>query len=800
MAFFTNKHPNILPANLPQWLDWAAGHAPDKWQVALPMIQRGFVWKPAQIIELWDSLLQGLPIGALLVSEMEAGMQTVNLLPQAQPTNSTQGGCIALVDGQQRTLAMLTGWPLPVQTSHSHRLWVDFADTPRSGELLRLRITTRNQPFGYSRDNPNAKLSQEQRRAAQAAWSATEAGTKAATDVLADFQHTRPYHAKPSLALDMRDLVAWWREEQGDVLAWEGKVLQALQGIARPSAADASKAAPDPATVWETLPQTGDNTAAQVKARIAALAQGLKYLCAADVALVRVDPSLFQRPHPGATEPPLALLFKRIGSNATPLSNEDYVYAILKHLCPAVHHMVEKLHSHACASTGQPTSVASLVSPTHLVMSALRLAAAAYADKDNLTTQNNSIPDPYNPDKADKEAFHRLIGREGFLKNNFLPLLQNGSMQRWFDRVLMCLDYPLDTALADDAGLPRHAMPYLTLPLVQVLLRLAQVGYLGQPNAPMDAARRADVLRLVLHWWLCVTDRHEASRLAYQVINTKRAENTITPDWGQKIAQAIVAAQAGFALESPNALLARPGLVSMAAQTPALNKARGWSRFVALPNDDADARLCKFWQHWCAPSTYRHPLLLWLQRSYVQRSLGGDPLAGQGDDTPYDYDHLLPYNHWGQWAGAARDDTRFIDHCDHPQHGYVIGNAIGNIRVWNSSDNRSDGADAPAHKLYLVDAKTGNPRSSPEDQKTSTQLLQDSAVSPKQAALWANCLPATNQTQRHWTAARALAFEEAVYQRSFALYEQYYRQAGFALWYPNAVPPPENANGLPQTQ
>jgi len=777
MTLFTNEHKNIRPTNLPQWLDWAAGNAPDQWQVALPMIQRGFVWKPAQIIELWDSLLQGLPIGALLVSEMNAGMQAVNLLPQAQSTHSAQGGRIALVDGQQRTLAMLTGWPLSAQTSHSHRLWVDFADTPRSGELLRLRITTRNQPFGYSRDDPNAKLSQEQRRAAQAAWRVTEVGTKAPVDVLADFQHTRPYHAKPSLALDMRDLVVWWRD---DAKAWKDKVLQALKNMPPPTAVDASKATvPVTATIWDTLPQTGDNTPDKVQARIAALAKGLEYLCAADVALVRVDPSLFQSLHSGVTDPPLALLFKRIGSNATPLSNEDYVYAILKHLCPTVHDMVEKLHSHVCASTGQPASVASLVSPTHLAMSALRLAAAAYVDKNNPTTQSDSIPDPYNPNK---EAFHRLIERTGFVNDAFLPLLQDGSMQKWFDRVLMCLDYPLGAAPVKDAGLPRYAMPHLTLPLVQVLLRLAQVGYLGQPDAPMDAARRADVLRLVLYWWLCVTDRHKASLLAYKVINTERAANTITPDWGQKIAQAIVAAQVGFALESPNALLARPGLVSAATKTPALNKARGWSRFVAVPNDDTDERLCKFWQHWCAPWTYQHPLLLWLQRSYVQRSLGGDPLAGQGDDTPYDYDHLLPYNHWGQWTGATRDNTRFIDHCDHLQHGYVIGNAIGNIRVWNSSDNRSDGADAPAHKLYLVDAKTGKFRSSPEDQKTSTQLLEDSAIVPTQAILWTNCLPATGQTQRHWTAGRALAFEEAVYQRSFALYAQYYQQAGFALW------------------
>ena len=31
-----------------------------------------------------------------------------------------------------------------------------------------------------------------------------------------------------------------------------------------------------------------------------------------------------------------------------------------------------------------------------------------------------------------------------------------------------------------------------------------------------------------------------------------------------------------------------------------------------------------------------------------------------------------------------------------------MGNVIGNIRVWNSCDNRSDGAKAPAHKLLYA--------------------------------------------------------------------------------------------------
>ena len=175
LIFFNpaEEQQNIRVVSLRQWLDWAAGNKAQEWQVSLPMIQRGFVWKPAQIFELWDTLLQGLPIGALLVSELGKNVKSIPLTGQTAAIEAA-GGSLGLVDGQQRTLAMLAGWPLPAGTPISHRLWVDFADTPRSGEHFRMRVTTRNQPFGFARDNPNSKLSLAERSKAKTEWMTTK--------------------------------------------------------------------------------------------------------------------------------------------------------------------------------------------------------------------------------------------------------------------------------------------------------------------------------------------------------------------------------------------------------------------------------------------------------------------------------------------------------------------------------------------------------------------------------------------------------------------------------------------------
>ena len=50
---------------LEKWLDYASG-IDESVYVALPAIQCGSVWKPKQIIDLWDSLFRGMPMGSLI--------------------------------------------------------------------------------------------------------------------------------------------------------------------------------------------------------------------------------------------------------------------------------------------------------------------------------------------------------------------------------------------------------------------------------------------------------------------------------------------------------------------------------------------------------------------------------------------------------------------------------------------------------------------------------------------------------------------------------------------------------------
>lgn len=752
MIFFdpANAQKNIRVSKLGEWLDWAAGNRPDEWQVSLPMIQRGFVWKPSQIIQLWDTLFQGLPFGALLVSELPKDAQSIDLVSHKQTATNQVYGRLGLVDGQQRTLAMLAGWPLPCHTPISHRIWVDFADAPRKGELLTLRITTRNQPFGYSRDKPNIKLPLSDRRKALTAWENHVSLSEIAKPQHPDFLQTRPWSNRKSLPLDLRELIQWWQACGGKSESWMHKVLSHLKSLTSSKTADTI----EPTYVWEALETKHQQL---VIDRISILAGSLERIDEAQIPLLRVDERLFDTSTSDSTEPPLALLFNRIGSNSTKLSDNDYVYAILKHLRPEVHQMVTALHNHGDGNSHG--SVASLMSPTDLALTALRLACA---------TDPDIRSDHENPDK---EEFHKLIKTDGFLDRSFLPVLTSGVMRQHFDQVLEFLDYR-DGA---DPGLPRHALPHLSRSLVQVLLRLSQVGYLSSLDSMQNESRRYDALRFVLQWWLCIKDNRRASKKAYLVMAEANL-NDLGESLGYRMMDAILRDGLALAMPNPSLLETRAGLTD--SRTSHASEIIGANRFDPLPEDEADKQLCDFWQHWCTPSSHRYSLLLWLQRGYVA-GMDGDPVAGRDEDTPYDYDHIVPHLHWGDWTGYAKG-TRILEFIKKP---YVIGNCIGNIRAWGSSDNRSDGALAPAKKLLLV------PEDDPEDLQAmearrvkSLGLLESSGIEKEQAQFWISCLPAKGTGDRCWSFERAKSFEIAVEQRAFSLYRRFYQEPDFQSW------------------
>lgn len=125
--------------------------------VELPSIQRGFVWKPKQIEDLWDSILRGYPIGSFLFSK------TSNKLH--------------LMDGQQRATSIFLGHFNPYCRNNVTQawsikgelpvVWLDIkpGHKPNASKYL-IRLTTRSHPWGYQAKENNKPLSVSDRRKA----------------------------------------------------------------------------------------------------------------------------------------------------------------------------------------------------------------------------------------------------------------------------------------------------------------------------------------------------------------------------------------------------------------------------------------------------------------------------------------------------------------------------------------------------------------------------------------------------------------------------------------------------------
>ena len=739
MPFFEDS--SVRTLKLTEWLDMCAGQSREcsQYQVVLPMIQRGFVWKPNQIIDLWDSLLQGMPIGTLMLSEMNAGSPYIGLPgdngDQTKAVRANQKHLLGLVDGQQRTLAMLIGWARPDQ--ESLRLWVDFGDEPPPGHLVRLRVTTRNHPFGYRRDNPNARLTMDERRCAKEAYQGKT-----------DYQ-PHPNGARYSLTMDLADLLQAWKEKGTE--AWKAYVYHELETAQMLNCREGKN---ELKPCWPDMPQV---LREEVYKRIDNLSLGFTNISNAEIPLLRINPKFFDIENQDSIEPPLARLFKRIGSNATLLSDADYIYSVLKYMMPEIHNMVEKLHGR------KPEAVASLMTATDLAMSALRLAAVTWegeADRDNPTKENfHSMIWP-----KDKEAETSKTATSKQRQENVRQMLEPSGTQtltHYFKTVQDFIGYNENWK----DGIPRLMFHYLERPLVQVLLRLAQAGYLD--NA--DSGDRYAVLRLALWWIQWVSDKPKASRITFETIKNAAPSRSL-PALTRDIYSAIVNENAGVQIWSPNSI--QEGLRATQGITHESDGVLiGESRFTVDPTDKDETRLIRtFYRHWWRPWTYHHPLLLWLQRDYVN-TLDIEQMAGNDEETPYDFDHILPRSHWGDWTGKGNNEGTIMKYFapkEWKPH-LVLGNAIGNVRVVYFSVNRQAGDTSPKGKFGDLSSE-------------ALKELKDSAIEKDQIPLWIACSPTDEKDKQKWDRERAAAFQQAVETRAFALFKSLYDQARFEEW------------------
>jgi hypothetical protein len=157
-----------------------------------------------------------------------------------------------------------------------------------------------------------------------------------------------------------------------------------------------------------------------------------------------------------------------------------------------------------------------------------------------------------------------------------------------------------------------------------------------------------------------------------------------------------------------------------------------------------------------------------------------NPMAGKDEDTPYDYDHILPKAHWGDWTGVTGDD-RLPLFAEEPRKLWIEGNGIGNIQVLAASHNRAWSDSPPITKLNLAPVSDNNEVET-EISLDQAVLLENSAIPSDGIDDW-RVASGTVDEYRSWNEKRVAAFQRAVENRAFFLYQCYFDGLGFSEWY-----------------
>ena len=709
--------------------------------IAVPPVQRTAVWRPKQVLDLWDSLMRGLPIGAFylldgapkLVRLRQAGStETGSQLHSADRLN------FALLDGQQRMRAILAGAYGPAEGKLC--LWVDLgAEGAKQAPCL--RVTSKAQPFGYDGESGN-KLRMDQRRNARRliepcpkehpllcgdrrAYDADLFDREVKLDGNTIEKPPRPYVAANDKAFTgktfkLHDLLNAWRCRPSDA---EG--VTTLRG-ALPASAQ------------------GD---AEIGPALIALHEAFKKVEEAQVALLRVDPRHF----PDQTKT-LLDLFARIGAGGTPLSFEERLFSIYKHYVPEIRDAVYAIHEKA----------GRVLPPTKIVAAALRIANASDDKRPQYTVPSaGDFATQMAGDPASKfrQTLDRLIPTTKAVLEH-----RGGPLSNAFGVVKRLLSHDPDRQ--DAFWLPDVMLVALPAELWQVLVfwmdRRSKI--LGQ-DENIDAYRE-ELVRFALFWHFFVWNDEKAARWAFRHL---RDAQDITHFPSSVLYQDLIGVEGGD--RCAYALVDSSEFTRRLFKKPSSSWRTDQQRFgEGKERNEVGA-------HWWWSG---RKVLPWLQREYIVEAFPGyQPLSDHEDDLPYDVDHICPRADWGDdWRSLSpriHDDAK--NHAQRMRDGRdAVGNGIGNLRLVDASTNKGD-QDADISKKMPF-AVTDDP--SEEDKGDMARF----AFPSDDHELWKQVSRSGRGIERQWNEARLAAFQQAVEQRAAWLYNRFYNELDYAKWVP----------------
>lgn len=376
----------------------------------------------------------------------------------------------------------------------------------------------------------------------------------------------------------------------------------------------------------------------------------------------RLDKSIVQDPQE------YVRFFARVGQGGTALTDNELTYSIIKQAHPHVRHRMHEIEE----------SDLRFASEVDLVIAALRLARL---QNERMNFENRSIPRP-SPSYA--SAIQR--DEEAEVRARFMALLPETGEGSPLKDLLERLRDMLTGKTDGESGLPEMLMARLPREAVDMLLLLADIE--------RNDAKLAPVLRSFALYVLLVVEKVDKAA-------DRMFEAASAGDWSPSedgLAQwRIALEEGGYACQLPTQDEIKK--LRAAVNDHALGDRRaellGWAeRFTEC--DHGERKPGEWLRRFLWMGHLNKRALMWLQRKYIKKAAPNFvPLSTRDDDLPLDFDHVIPRNrfnfHWGSEKTRLSGDLSTIERDSFARSRDVIGNALGNFRWLDASDNRARG-------------------------------------------------------------------------------------------------------------
>ncbi len=592
-------------------------------RASVPILQRGLVWNPQQIEILWDSLLRGFPIGALVLCPKIKG----------QVKEFDDDSTHHILDGQQRCNAISLGFTDPFPDGFNDKdakkddvssiLWLDL-DPKRTNSTREYlaRLTTLAHPWGYGYSDNSDRLSASDIRTALKAIDRSQSvqGYKRP-----EVREMSPYCSKAPIPLawlmtaPIKSEDAFWKHAKAR--------LEKIRGVRwKPD-----KVHEDVKWTWaeSALTFVGETQNLEDKrlifdgicrarnATIIALVASMELM---DETKLEADEN---GPQDRNNISNIEHLFQRLNRQGTKLDGEELAYSMIKAYWPELAKPIDETKPrHMPAS--------------RLVSLAVR-AALAEDNKDNLPTAINVSQIRAKAKRKDSEILDFIKGREGNAEGS--PLAKaNEQVDKW-------LRYSADNPSGFlPVQITRFAMDSQDVYLL--LLWLAN-RTMSDPDSQSKLSRPLQALASWIHWF--ANDKWKAVNCIYSQCKKSDSFDLATFRDAARIA-----------LKPDNQFLADiPTKDELAnfMKFPGSNiDDWNWGELAKNGNGDIDPSRQQILGQSLIRIINNKELLVYAQREYLNDKFGDyDPTnkdMWQDYNCPWDYDHILAhfyvYNRKGQ--------------------------------------------------------------------------------------------------------------------------------------------------------